>query len=315
MMPFFRRAVPVLITLICFLIISCGKKGEPTLKSYEKPQPPVLLSVMHREATITLMWSYNKAKESAISGYAILRSDGSGFEKIGNTDAGVRTYMDATFSVGKAVSYKIVAITNRGVLSDASNSISLTPQMPSAPPKNLLLTVSDDNVILSWDDAGKDISYNVYKSINRGTYGVEPLNSSPLRATSFTDGLDVSRPSFYAVRSCFNGTTRDEGPLSHEVVFDPAELVPSAPADLKFFAAEDRVFLYWKEPKESWLTGFDIFKKTPDGEYERIGHTHIPSFIDKASPDSERDYRVHAVGPVKRGPGTEIKGVKFIPER
>ena len=38
----------LVIVPLCFLA-ACGKKGDPTLKAYEKPAAPSTLSAMHRE--------------------------------------------------------------------------------------------------------------------------------------------------------------------------------------------------------------------------------------------------------------------------
>ena len=58
---------PVVLPLFftfCFLLISCGKKGDPTLKSYEKPVPPSNFHVVQRESEVTLSWDFPQ-KESA----------------------------------------------------------------------------------------------------------------------------------------------------------------------------------------------------------------------------------------------------------
>jgi hypothetical protein len=71
------------------------------------------------------------------------------------------------------------------------------------------------------------------------------------------------------------------------------------------------VFLYWDEPDESWVTGFRIYRKTEGKDYLMIGETQTPGFTDMEPALTIRDYRLHAVGPVKEGPGIEIRGVKY----
>jgi len=315
MRNFFQTAALVFIMACMSFIASCGKKGEPTLKAYEKPAAPQLLSAVHREHTVNLSWSYRKDKESALAGFAILRSGGKGFEKIAVAEPGLRSYVDNAIGNGETLSYKITAINSRGVLSNDSNVISLLPQTPPAPPRGLAGGLRGDELVLSWDSVGKEILYNVYKSYEKSGFVSEPLNSAPLQGTTFKDRLDTRRPSYYAVRSCLNPLSLDEGPLSGEIVFDPAELVPQAPSDVRFFAAPDKVFLFWNEPAESWVAGFRIYRRAGGGDYAPIGETLIPSFVDKETPASPRDYRIHALGPVKQGPGAELRGIIFVPDR
>ena len=90
-----------------------------------------------------------------------------------------------------------------------------------------------------------------------------------------------------------------------------SDLVPPAPLDLRYFAAPGKVFLYWKEPTERWITGYRIYRKTDDQGYTLIGETQVPTFLDTGGPAGERSYRVNAVGPSREGPGAEVGAVFF----
>jgi hypothetical protein len=57
------------------------------------------------------------------------------------------------------------------------------------------------------------------------------------------------------------------------------------------------VFLYWDLPEESWVTGFRIYRKKAGQDYQLIGETQIPVFVDKEPAVTERDYRING------GPG------------
>jgi len=64
--------------IACLLVASCGKKGEPTLKSYEKPDPPSNLRAIHRESEIILLWDFPKNKEKTIKGFYLMKLIGRG---------------------------------------------------------------------------------------------------------------------------------------------------------------------------------------------------------------------------------------------
>ena len=310
----FFPAASLLFVFLALLVSSCGKKGEPTLKSFEKPIPPSLSGVVHREGEIILSWSFSKNRETEIAGFHILRSSGSGFHKVASEGSDKRSYTDTDFSLDIPYTYKIVSQNHRGILSNDSNSVTLTPSTPPLPPKNISFTVPDDSVILSWENRGEGILFNVYKRFAGGTYGTSPVNKTPLSGGTFTDILIIDKPVYYVIRSLTTNEWRDEGPSSEEVTVDPSALVPPPPEDVRYFSTPDKVYLYWNEPDHIWITRFRVYRRIAGGDYVLIGETQIPTFLDAEKPLTKRDYRVNAVGPEKEGPGTEIKDVVFVPE-
>ncbi len=310
----FFPVVSFLLFFLSLFILSCGKKGEPTLKSFEKPLPPSLSGAIHRGDEIILSWSYPKNKEAEIAGFHLLKSSGSGFNKVASLGSDKRSYADTDFQIDIHYAYKIVSQNRRGILSNDSNIVSLTPSMPPAPPKNISFTVPDDSVILSWENGGDGILFNVYKSFEKGTYGASPVNKTPLSGNTFRDIFIINKPVYYIIRSLTKNEWRDEGPPSEEVAIDPFAFVPPPPKDVRYFAAPDKVYLYWNEPDHMWITRFRVYRRIGGGDYVLIGETQIPTFLDAEKPSTKRDYRVSAVGPGKEGPGTEIMGVVFVAE-
>jgi hypothetical protein len=153
--------------------------------------------------------------------------------------------------------------------------------------------------------------YNIYRGLKKGIYGMSPVNKSPVSDSSFTDAFTINKAVYYTIRSLRGSEIRDEGAPSEELVVDPSELVPSPLKNFRYLAAPDRVFLYWDEPEESWVTRFRIYRKAGGQDYQLIGETQIPVFVDKEPAVTERDYRINAVGPDKEGPGTEIRQIKY----
>ena len=308
------RLLCFILPVLAFLLVpACGKKAAPTLASYEKPPAPSLLRVLQRENKMFLSWSYPSDKEQTVSGFIILRASGSGFEKIALPEKNLRVYIDADVKEGMTYTYKILARNLRGVLSPDSNSVAVGAVTPPGPPVSIIWSISDDSLLLSWEKTGEDIAYNVYKTAEKGVYAMTPVNKFPLFENFFRDALSLDRPVYYTVRSMAK-TGGAEGASSREIAVSPYDLIPSVPHDVRYFAAPDKIYLYWKGPDAPWITGFRIYRRFAAGEYALIAETHLPSFLDKDSPSARRDYRITAVGPFREGPAAEINGVLYVPE-
>jgi len=302
-----------LIIIMLFSLAACGKKSEPTLKEYEKPAQPALLKAIHREEKIILQWNYPAEKEKPVADFIILKSSGAEFKKLVHIEKSKRSYEDTDFATGGNYRYKIIAQSFKGVYSDDSNIIGMSPLNPPSPPSNLSFAIRDNSLLISWEPAGKGLLYNVYKSLEKSKYGLSPVNSTPVSESSFTDSFNINKTVYYTVRSLHATEIRDEGAPSGELEVDPSVLVPSTMKNVRYHAVADRVFLSWDNPEESWVSRFRIYRRTEGQDYLLIGETQIPAFVDIEPPLTKRDYRLNAVGPDKEGPGTEIREVIYTP--
>lgn len=322
--------------LFFLILVSCGKKGEPTLKSYEKPDPPSNLTAIHRESEIDLLWNFPKNKEKTIKGFYLVKSrapysplipwlprrdrEGSkdGTRKLErifleNTE---RSYIDKEFMVGSEYWYKIISQNLKGVLSVDSNVIEIEPKEPPPAPGGLLFKVEYDSLTLTWEGKGGGIFYNVYKSDRRGMYSLSPLNAEPIKGTSFKDSFDIRKTVFYTIRGMRGGVARDEGPPSKEIEVNPSQFVPAPPGGLQAIATEEGVQLIWKESPETWVRCYRVYrKKDKDRGFVFIGETAVPAYLDREKPTTKRNYRVTALGPSKEGVGAEMSGVVVVPYR
>ena len=328
---------PLLLFLLisCLVLASCGKKGEPTLKSYEKPDSPSNLRAVHRESEIILLWDFPKNKEQAIKGFylmklipthppisPLLRGDTEGskrgkgdFERI-FLDPYKRSYRDKDFEINHKYKYKIISQNLRGITSNDSNIIEVEPKDPPAPPSKLLFKVVYDSLTLTWEDIGGEVLYNIYKSDKRGLYPFMPLHKEPIKGTSFRDRFNIGKPVYYTIRSLRGGDIWDEGPASEELEINPSEFVPSPPERLQVVVKEEGVYLIWKEAPETWVVGYKVYRETDKKEgFVFIGETSVPTYFDNEKPLTKRNYKVTAFGPSKEGPASEIRDVVFIPYR
>jgi fibronectin type 3 domain-containing protein len=305
-----------LLFAICCVFASCGNKGNPTLKSYEKPVQPSGLKAIHRESEIILLWEFPKDKEPTIKGFHIMRSSGGDFEKIVFLESDRRTCSDIKYRLGSEYKYKIISQSLKDILSNDSNIITVKPAELPSPPENLSFSVEHDSLTLAWKSAGEGIVYNIYRSIKSGEYSLTPVNKEPVKETFYRDSFTLNKPVYYSVRSLTESAIRDEGRASGEIKVDPEEFTPSAPGELTSVATEEKIYLTWKEPPETWVTGYRVYREmTKEEDYKLIGKPITPSFVDKDNPLTKRNYRVTAVGPSREGPPAEISGVVFLKPR
>ncbi len=303
------------IFLTIVLLAACGKKGPPTLTSFEKPDAPSSVTAVHRAGAMTLRWDYPRKQEGVIAEFIVLRATGVDFEKLSHLEKDKRMFVDRDITTGITYRYKIIAQNARGVYSDDSPIVEATPAIPPLPPTGLSSAVKGDMVVLSWTPLNAADKFNVYKANKQGGYGLMPVNKTPLSEPHFTDSFSVNTVVYYTVRSLTGSAIRDEGEASEELVVDPADLVPARPENVQAYPSSDRVFLAWSEPAEPWVTGFRVYKRTGSSEYILIGETQIPTFVDNDRSAARRDYRITAVGPAKEGPPAEITNVVYTPQR
>lgn len=290
----------LLITAYCllFLSLSCGKKGLPTLKAYEKPQPPAGLSAVRREDKIILSWSYPENLRSAIKGFYILKAEADGFEKVAFADSSAGLFVDTDFRLNAAYRYKVTAQNLKGVQSPDSNIIAVMPQPVPPPPDNIRFVVKGDLIEISWSSSGRDACYNIYRTTEKGKYSDSPRNKTPECMTSYKDVANPDMPVYYVIRALLNTGIRDEGYASAELEINPVHFTPSPPSDLRIVAGEGRIYLVWKESPEPWVRGYRVYRKTEgESEFRLIGDAKTPAFTDTDKNYKKAWYMIKALGP------------------
>jgi fibronectin type 3 domain-containing protein len=143
------------------LLASCGKKTPPTIKSYEKPETPVLLKAIHREDKVILSWSYGK-KEN-LKGFYVLKTDNGSFQQVAFIDKNQNSYADTSIKTDISYKYKIIAQSIRDVLSNDSNVVSVKPERLPPAPVNISFRIGNDNLLITWKDIGNEVFYNIYR--------------------------------------------------------------------------------------------------------------------------------------------------------
>ena len=98
--PALRRPAVLVAIIFLLLMAGCGKKGAPTLKSYEKPAAPSGLTAINRENRVSLRWSFPRDKEAEVQEIVILRSGTGEFTRLASTEASARSYVDSAINPG-----------------------------------------------------------------------------------------------------------------------------------------------------------------------------------------------------------------------
>lgn len=304
---FFACLLP---TVSCLLLLwGCGKKGDPTLHAYEKPDAPTALTAIHRESEIIVSWNFPKSSEQGIKGFHLMKSSNGDFRRIASIERDKRSYRDTDFVIERAYRYKILSENLKGITNE-SPTLDIRPLPPPPQPSDLSFEVHHDSITIKWRSSIENTFFNIYRSHKKGEYRVAPINEKPVKGESFEDSFDPRHTVYYVVRSLTGSPIWDEGPSSVELTVDPLDFVPSPPQNVIAVPVDDGLYLTWNEPAETWVTGYRVYRKfVGKADYERIGETQIPAFLDQNPLPEKATYRVTAIGPAKEGPPAEITHV------
>ncbi|MFH1014990.1 MAG: fibronectin type III domain-containing protein [Nitrospirota bacterium] len=299
------------IIFILFLLIACGKKGPPTLKAYEKPSAPAAVKAIHREDRILLSWSYTSKKEN-LKEFHILRAENSSFQKIASVTKDESSYTDVNFKTGALYEYKVVAGSLKNIISDDSNIIAIKPEVVPPAPKNISFKVGNDALHISWDSAGENVLYNVYRTAEKDKYSINPTNKEPLTASKYSDNLETGSPVYYTIRSLLSKEFRSEGQASVEITVDPSTFIPTKPEGFQTVVADDRVVVSWKGNPEMWVTKYRIYDKVNEKDgFKLVKESVTPAFTLREKTGIKHTYMVTAVGPLKESEPSETVTFDF----
>lgn len=309
--------MPVLLSLLGVLFLlpsltACGKKGNLTLRTFEKPLPVRELSAVHRENEIIISWPYPADARSAIKGFYVERAEADaagGAEEFRNVlflESGASRYVERNFVIGKRYRYRVRVYSLRDVLSDDSPVLEVRLEPVPPPPAELSARVLSDSLEIRWEEVFPGARYNVYRRYAGGNYPAAPANPAPLDTPSFTDRIERERTVFYTVRTLRATALRDEGFPSKELAVAPASFEPSRPSGLKYVPTPQRVFLLWDGNPETWISGYRIYrKKDGEKEFSAIGESLAPAFTDDGSLNARAFYYVTARGPERESAPSE----------
>ncbi len=304
-----EKLLYLLLLLIALLVASCGKKGEPTLRTFEKPPAVRDIKAVHREDQLIISWSYPAPEREAIKGFYIEKAEAGEnkpFKNLVFLKSDVSQFVDRDFKTGGKYLYKMRVYSLRNVLSDESMVIQVNPAELPSPPAGLSYKITEDSTEIRWDRVSDAARYNIYRSSVKGKYPVSPLNKVPLKETLFKDGVETEKISYYTARALLDTALEDEGYPSDELEVNPETFVPSRPSHIKYVPSEKKTYLMWDESPETWVKGYRVYKKSgSDSGFRLIGEAATPAFTDSGPLVSKTLYCITAVGPKKESAPSE----------
>ncbi len=265
-----------------------GFVGATSLADERAPESPHSVSAVASETPgeVVVRWSAPESDAggeelSGLSGYVVLRSEGTGGSVAVDTlSRDERAYRDTGLKSRTTYSYSVVAFDGSGNASRASASVSVTTSgLPS--PSDLQAASGIGRIELSWTAVGEPslAGYDVYRS---STSDGEYRRLSGAEGTSFTTGLTSYVDSnlsggqryYYKVRS-----VGSDGVLSELSGFVGAtsladERAPESPHSVSAVASETpgEVVVRWSAPESdaggeelSGLSGYVVLRSEGTG--------------------------------------------------
>lgn len=309
--------------LSLFLIASCGRKGNPTLYSFEKPSSVKEIKTIHRENEIVVSWSYSALEKQKVKGFYVEKAEGDGvqYKRIAFLKNNILQFADKDFKAGLQYCYKVYVISLRDVISDDSPVVRVKPGELPLPPQALSHKITNDLVRVSWNDelsakrAGMKV-YNIYKSYEKGTVPLTPLNRVPLKESFFEEAVEPEKHIYYTVRSLLDTEIRDEGYPSKEIEVGPGSFVPAKPSGLRYVPSARSVYLLWDENPETWIKGYRVYKKKAgESDFRTIGDAAVPTYKDNEPLTEKTFYYITALGPAKESSAAKMVEVDPIIEQ
>lgn len=319
-----RLHIPCLLAVcVCavFAGVSCGRKGDPTLRAYLKPTPVRELRAVYRDDCLVLKWTYPQPDRKEIKGFSIEKAgpveaaagDAVPYQGMGVSSGEETTFPDCDVPRGMTYRYRVYAESKKGVVSDASTELAVTLREVPQSPAGLSYDVKPDAIEISWQPI-EGARYLVYKSSEQGKAPSSPLTRSPIGEPRFRDMAPVDRAAYYSVKAVFDGEITVEGRMSAELAVRPEALVPAVPHGLRLVPLPKGVQLFWDESPETWIQGYRVYRKrSSDSEFAAVGDTAVPAFRDDETLSVVTWYLVTARGPAKesgRSPSVEATPVE-----
>ncbi len=259
--------------IAAFKFAGCGAPPPP-------PAPSGLVATPGN-SQITLAWNASAGAAS----YNVYRSNthNGPYGKLDNvTSAG---YTDASATNGTTYYYVVTALNSTGQESGYSNEATATPGPPLAP-TGLAANPGDAQVSLSWNATANTTAYNVYRSVNGGTFGqiVAGLTSPAYTDTGLTNGTQY----------CYEVTAVNpigEGAASSPQCATPQTQPPPAPTGLTATPGDTTVSLTWNS--STGAVSYNIYRSTTSGSgYAKIGNSTSTSYLDSGLTDGTTYYYV-----------------------
>jgi hypothetical protein len=210
--------------------------------------------------------------------------------------------------------YAVRTLGKSGERSDFSNQVSLIPKTPPSAPDQVTTTARPDGVMVEWAPVQDALGYAIYRRGAQEKGHGQPIHAAGPTERSWLDNTARFGQSYiYAVTS-FN----DRDPFIESAITSEREVryqdrfAPPSPEDLVALAETGRIRLVWKGNTVEDLAGYIVYRRGPDGDFQRITPQPLPAaeYNDSdVKPGTSYSYRVTAVDQTgnESAPGGEVR--------
>ncbi|MCE5312821.1 MAG: fibronectin type III domain-containing protein [Nitrospiraceae bacterium] len=309
-----RYFFSLVVFLSALLIVSCGKKGNLTLLTFEPPKQISELKAVHREDILTISWSISSSFN--LKGFSVERSeDGVNFRRISFNKPEQTSYSDSSFKPGSDYYYRVGAVSKRDIPGIYSPVKKVSPGILFQPPAGLSYRQDRDYVEISWQPVNGAL-YNIYKGSDKDKTPSALLNAQPLQKPMLREKADFTKDVYYAVSSLNATELKDEGYLSDSLMISPSFFKPAAPSGIRYAQSKENVTLIWNENNEQWLSGYRIYRKRAgESSFSAIGDSVVPAFSDAEAASVKTLYCITALGRGSESPASEPIEINPLVER
>jgi fibronectin type 3 domain-containing protein len=302
----------LLVAVLGFLLIGCGKKSPPV--SYDAVLPPPILDLETRvrEGRLFVRWSMpdvpEKSEKAAVREFKLSRSESSLEDewceecperlevldvlRLGRMDNFSRRddlviYEDKKVTYGRRYVYRVISISARGHESEPSNRVFVEWDAPPPAPDGVEGSGEDSAAVLHWEPLEVAEGYRIYRKQEGGEFGTEPVGEVGSEEHVYRDtGLVNGVVYRYVVRSLKRvGSTMLESLGSAEVSVRPMDLrAPAAPQGIMAIPVEAGVELSWQRNTEPDVLGYFVYRRIQGkGDYRQLNTAPLqnPMYVDR----------------------------------
>ena len=221
--------------------------ATPTATSEAVPAAPSNLQASAGDGQVTLSWA--DPDDTTITGYQVSSDDGTSYSAISGSDANTISHTVDDLTNGTEYSFKVRAVNVSGT--GAPATVTATPLF--AAPRNLGVTVGDEQVELRWADPDND-SIDSYEVSSDGGTSYSEISGSDEDTTSHTvTGLTNGTSYSFAVRAV-NGAAATVSATPTAT----SETVPAAPSILQASPGGGQVTLSWTNPNNNSISFYQV---------------------------------------------------------